>query len=84
MQCALKVSRCAKLLQMQDGVKQYVRRLALSNGHASKFEKLFPDREEFQTRHIGPGDREQQEMLDLVGFKASSIFLFGCFHLHCY
>ncbi|XP_071444375.1 glycine dehydrogenase (decarboxylating), mitochondrial [Hetaerina americana] len=33
------------------------------------FDKLFPKREEFQSRHIGPREHDQIEMLDLLGFK---------------
>ncbi|KAG8233461.1 hypothetical protein J437_LFUL013747 [Ladona fulva] len=32
-------------------------------------EKLFPKREEFQSRHIGPREQDQTEMLDSLGFK---------------
>ncbi|XP_043268049.1 glycine dehydrogenase (decarboxylating), mitochondrial [Venturia canescens] len=70
MYCTPRVSRCAKLLRMRSGAKNHVRFLSLNNSSYSKFENLFPYREEFQSRHIGPRDHEQQEMLEFVGFKS--------------
>lgn len=32
-------------------------------------DKLLPQREEFQARHIGPREHEQMEMLRSIGFK---------------
>ncbi|KAJ9591620.1 hypothetical protein L9F63_001834 [Diploptera punctata] len=36
---------------------------------SQKMEKLFPRHEEFPSRHIGPRDKEQTEMLELLGFR---------------
>ena len=36
-----------------------------------KLEKLFPRREEFPSRHIGPRENEQTEMLELLGFRVN-------------
>jgi hypothetical protein len=33
--------------------------------------KLFPRREEFPARHIGPREQEQTQMLELLGFRVS-------------
>jgi hypothetical protein len=34
-------------------------------------DKLFPRREEFPARHIGPREHEQTQMLELLGFRVS-------------
>jgi CRISPR/Cas system-associated endoribonuclease Cas2 len=34
-------------------------------------DKLFPTREEFPARHIGPREQEQTQMLELLGFRVS-------------
>lgn len=48
------------------------------NNTPNKFEneeqrlaKLFPRREEFPARHIGPREQEQTQMLELLGFRVS-------------
>ncbi|KAH0550148.1 glycine dehydrogenase (decarboxylating), mitochondrial [Cotesia glomerata] len=68
MHCTLKFSRCAKFLQTQDNLMRYVRGAAVGT-QALKFDKLFRERE-FQSRHIGPRDHEQLEMLKTIGFKS--------------
>lgn len=65
MQCTWRFSRCTKFL-VQDNFKR-VRGLAVST-RAFKFDELFRERE-FQSRHIGPRDHEQLEMLKTIGFK---------------
>ncbi|KAJ8668011.1 hypothetical protein QAD02_009674 [Eretmocerus hayati] len=37
---------------------------------SSAFDKAFPPRHEFETRHIGPRQHEQTEMLDFLGVKS--------------
>lgn len=46
---------------------RYVRGVAAGT-QALKFDNLFRERE-FQSRHIGPRDHEQLEMLKTIGFK---------------
>ncbi|PSN55121.1 hypothetical protein C0J52_01903 [Blattella germanica] len=36
---------------------------------SQKLQQLFPKREEFPSRHIGPREHEQTEMLELLGFR---------------
>ena len=38
-------------------------------------DRIFPDHEDFSTRHIGPNSEEIQPMLDLVGVKVSWLVL---------
>lgn len=70
MQCTVRLSRCTRLLHLQDHSKQYIRSLIHRNSHATNFDKLFAERE-FQSRHIGPRDHEQLEMLKTIGFTVS-------------
>ncbi|KAK0167223.1 hypothetical protein PV327_004652 [Microctonus hyperodae] len=68
MQCALRLSRCTRLIQIHRGIKHDVRRqIIIDQGQSTKFDKLFPERD-FQSRHIGPRDHEQLEMLKTIGF----------------
>lgn len=41
----------------------------LASNVKSNFEKLFPRKEDFPSRHIGPREHDQTAMLDLLGFK---------------
>jgi hypothetical protein len=43
----------------------------LDNDGLQHLAKLFPRREEFPARHIGPRDHEQTQMLELLGFRVS-------------
>lgn len=43
----------------------------LDNDGLQRLAKLFPKREEFPARHIGPRDHEQTQMLELLGFRVS-------------
>lgn len=40
-------------------------------GAASTLSQLFPPKEEFQHRHIGPRESDQTAMLDFLGYKVS-------------
>lgn len=70
MQCTLRLSGYARLLRAHDSVKKHVRGLKLNHVQAAKFEKLFPPREEFESRHIGPRVQDQRTMLKKLGFKS--------------
>ncbi|XP_043475582.1 glycine dehydrogenase (decarboxylating), mitochondrial isoform X2 [Leptopilina heterotoma] len=65
-----KSTRCRKFLRVQENVKIQSRGFKLNYVQASRFEKYFPPREEFETRHIGPRIQHQDEMLNLLGFKS--------------
>ncbi|XP_046617815.1 glycine dehydrogenase (decarboxylating), mitochondrial isoform X1 [Neodiprion virginianus] len=70
MQSIIKVSTCSGLLHTQKYTIKYARALVSNSINLSNFEKLFPKREEFQVRHIGPREHEQFEMLETIGFKS--------------
>ena len=74
MQCIVRLSRYARILRAQEGVKRHVRGLKLNHAQTDKFEKLFPPREEFEARHIGPRVHDQKHMLKMLGFKVIGIF----------
>jgi len=65
----LNMARCSKLLNKHNIIVRYVRGLQLNNLQKQNLEKLLPRQEEFQTRHIGPREYEQIEMLQTIGFK---------------
>lgn len=65
----LKMAKCSRLLNKHNIVTRHVRGLQLSSSRKQNMSKLLPQKEEFQTRHIGPREREQIEMLKLIGFK---------------
>lgn len=69
MQYTLKMAKCSRLFNKHNIVTQYIRGLQLSSSHRQNMSKLFPQKEEFQTRHIGPREHEQIKMLRLIGFK---------------
>lgn len=71
MQSILKIYRYLNLLKIQRFKKHSVRKLS-SNGN---FQKLFPDKNEFQSRHIGPRDFDQLEMLKTIGFNVNLILI---------
>lgn len=68
MQYTLKMVKCSRLFNKHNIVTQYMRGLHLSS-HRQNMSKLLPQKEEFQTRHVGPREHEQIEMLRLIGFK---------------
>lgn len=69
MQSTLRLARCSRLLLEREGVKKHSRGLRLAVARFDKFQEVFPLREEFQARHIGPREHEQTEMLKLLGIK---------------
>lgn len=70
MQYTLKMARCSRLLNKHNIVAQHMRGLQLSSlQNKQNMNKLLPQKEEFQARHIGPREHEQIEMLKLIGFK---------------
>ncbi|XP_050454391.1 glycine dehydrogenase (decarboxylating), mitochondrial isoform X1 [Cataglyphis hispanica] len=69
MQHTLKVTRYSTLLNKHNVMAQHVPGLQLSNLQKN-LDKLLPQKEEFQARHIGPREHEQIEMLRLIGFKS--------------
>lgn len=70
MQCMMRASAGSRLLHFQNTTAKHARTLASSSARAANLEKLFPKREEFQTRHIGPREHEQIQMLQTIGFKS--------------
>ncbi|XP_012257919.2 glycine dehydrogenase (decarboxylating), mitochondrial [Athalia rosae] len=70
MQCVMRVSTCSQLLHAQKSAGKHARTLVISSARFSNLEKLFPKREEFQVRHIGPRKHEQLQMLETIGFKS--------------
>lgn len=69
MQYTLKMAKCSRLLNKHNIVTQHMRGSQLISSHKQNMNKLLPQKEEFQTRHIGPREHEQIEMLKLIGFK---------------
>ncbi|XP_063991842.1 glycine dehydrogenase (decarboxylating), mitochondrial [Diachasmimorpha longicaudata] len=65
MQSTLKLSRCTRLVS-----KKFSRSLMVGHPTCMKYEELSPGREEFQSRHIGPRDCDQKEMLKTIGFES--------------
>ncbi|XP_017787449.1 PREDICTED: glycine dehydrogenase (decarboxylating), mitochondrial [Habropoda laboriosa] len=65
----LKLTQCSRLLN-KNSVLRHARGLTLSNFRNGNLEKLFPKKDEFQTRHIGPRKHEQLEMLKTLGFES--------------
>ncbi|XP_076303352.1 glycine dehydrogenase (decarboxylating), mitochondrial [Lasioglossum baleicum] len=49
---------------------QHTRGLVSSNVKAENIEKLLPQKDEFELRHIGPREKEQLDMLKTIGFKS--------------
>ncbi|XP_011501369.1 PREDICTED: glycine dehydrogenase (decarboxylating), mitochondrial [Ceratosolen solmsi marchali] len=70
MQSTLTVSQCSRLFFIQHGVKKYARGFRMSAARCSKLQDIFLSREEFETRHIGPREHEQAEMLKVLGIKS--------------
>lgn len=52
--------------------KQMLVEKSLSSA-VSSLSQLFPPKEEFQQRHIGPRESDQTAMLDFLGFKVSML-----------
>lgn len=50
-----------------------MRGLALKDAKraSGNLEKFFPEREEFQSRHIGPREHDQVDMLKTLGFQVN-------------
>ncbi|XP_051163333.1 glycine dehydrogenase (decarboxylating), mitochondrial [Leptopilina boulardi] len=67
MQFIFRLSGHGRNLRVQ---KKHSRGLKLNHVRAARFEKLFPPREEFEMRHIGPRIQDQKEMLKTLGFKS--------------
>ncbi|XP_076631388.1 glycine dehydrogenase (decarboxylating), mitochondrial [Colletes latitarsis] len=65
----LEMMKSSKLL-IKHGVIQYARRLTISNTRTGSIEKLFPQKDEFQVRHIGPREEDQLEMLKTIGYNS--------------
>jgi len=56
-----------RLLKQITGAGQ----VCLSSNSAT-LDKIFPRTPDFPSRHIGPREHEQSEMLELLGFRVSS------------
>lgn len=70
----LDIAKCSRSLS-KNSVIQQARGLTLSNASRERIEKLLPQKDEFQIRHIGPREYEQLEMLKTVGFEVASSYL---------
>lgn len=84
MQCVFKASSCSRLLLVQKFSTKHARILAVAEKRTASLEKLFPKREEFQSRHIGPRDHEQLQMLQTIGFKVETIRIHNNIKLEIY
>uniref|UniRef100_A0A3P8WDW6 glycine dehydrogenase (aminomethyl-transferring) n=1 Tax=Cynoglossus semilaevis TaxID=244447 RepID=A0A3P8WDW6_CYNSE len=62
--CGLKAS------SSNSGTGTAVRQLSSCSSTHRRIESIFPRHDDFSERHIGPGEREKKEMLDLLGFKS--------------
>lgn len=51
-------------------------RIIICNRCASSLKDIFPKHENFSKRHIGPSEKQQKEMLDLIGVK---VITFSCY-----
>lgn len=77
MQFIFRLSGHGRNLRVQ---KKHSRGLKLNHVRAARFEKLFPPREEFEMRHIGPRIQDQKEMLKTLGFKViENLYLINYF-----
>jgi hypothetical protein len=61
---------------MREGVKRRIRGLRILAARCDKLQEVFLSREKFETRHIGPRQYEQVEMLKVLGIKVRNDFLF--------
>lgn len=67
----LRLSRCSRLILTRE---KYARGLGTGIARCNQIEDAFPPRDVFETRHIGPRDREQAEMLKFLGIKVITFF----------
>ncbi|XP_066601084.1 glycine dehydrogenase (decarboxylating), mitochondrial [Prorops nasuta] len=65
-----KLLKCSKIVSQNNGLPQHIRCLTVSAIRRSNLEQIISRRDEFQTRHIGPREHEQAEMLKTVGFQS--------------
>lgn len=54
---------------------RYTHGLTLNNIRKEKVNEIFPQKHEFQIRHIGPRQYEQLEMLKTIGYKVIYIII---------
>lgn len=54
---------------------RYAHGLTLNNIRKEKVNEIFPQKHEFQIRHIGPRQYEQLEMLKTIGYKVIYIVI---------
>lgn len=52
----------------------HINRVRLFSSTTRPDDPLFPPKDEFPSRHIGPRDRDIITMLDTLGFKVNFIF----------
>ncbi|XP_076684686.1 glycine dehydrogenase (decarboxylating), mitochondrial [Andrena cerasifolii] len=65
----LDIAKSSRLLS-KNSVIQQARGLTSRERERERIEKLLPQKDEFQIRHIGPREYEQLEMLKTVGFES--------------
>ncbi|XP_076236398.1 glycine dehydrogenase (decarboxylating), mitochondrial [Calliopsis andreniformis] len=65
----LDATKCLRLLGKYSVIKQ-ARGIRISNVFRESVEKLLPQKDEFQVRHIGPREHDQLEMLKTIGFQS--------------
>lgn len=67
MHCTLRVTRCSKRLCKHNKIPLHVHKY--NSTATTNIERLLPQKDEFQNRHIGPREYELTQMLQTIGFK---------------
>lgn len=67
---------CGKLFQNFQAQKKILKFVRSQVTSAAATDKIFKKQDDFPARHIGPREHEQTQMLELLGFRVSNIFIF--------
>lgn len=68
-----KLRKCMMLNKYN--IFRFTHGLTLNNIRKEKVNEIFPQKHEFQIRHIGPRQYEQLEMLKTIGYKVIYIII---------
>lgn len=71
MYCSLRVTQCSKQLCKHSKISLHIHKY--NSTTATNIERLLPQKDEFQNRHIGPREYELTKMLQTIGFKVRYI-----------
>lgn len=74
MHCTLRVTRCSKRLCKHNKIPLHIHKY--NSTATTNIEKLLPQKDEFQNRHIGPREYELTQMLQTIGFKVRHTYDF--------